>query len=63
MLRCVSQQVIELLDSIVTQIMRLYTLHKHSCYLYLGSILVDEYAAEPACVSGLLDMLQVILTI
>lgn len=59
MLRCVSQQVRELLDSIVTQIMRLYTLHKHSCYLYLGSILVDEYATEPSCISGLLDMLQV----
>lgn len=62
MLRCVSQQVLQLLDPIVQQIMQLYTLHKHSCYLYLGSILVDEYAAEPACVSGLLDMLQVKFT-
>lgn len=59
MLRCVSQQVRELLNPIATQIMRLYTLHKHSCYLYLGSILVDEYATEPTCISGLLDMLQV----
>lgn len=59
MLRSVSQQVRELVDAVATQIMQLYTVHKHSCYLYLGSILVDEYATEAACISGLLDMLQV----
>lgn len=37
----------------------LYTVHQHSCFLYLGSILVDEYGAEDTCVEGLLSMLQV----
>ena len=36
----------------------IYSQHQHSCFLYLGSILVDEYAGEPGCVQGLLDMLQ-----
>lgn len=58
MLRCVSQQLKELLDGLVTQIVRLYALYKHSSFLYLGSILVDEYATDPSCVQGLLDMLQ-----
>ena len=39
--------------------MRLYRVHPHSCFLYLGSILVDEYAELPGCVPGLLEMLQV----
>jgi len=43
------------------QIVSLYHSHQHSCFLYLGSILVDEYAAEPGCVQGLLDMLQAFL--
>jgi len=43
------------------QIVSLYHRHQHSCFLYLGSILVDEYAAEPGCVQGLLDMLQAFL--
>ena len=37
----------------------IYNTHPHSCFLYLGSILVDEYGAEAGCVQGLLDMLQV----
>lgn len=57
-LRCVSQQVGELLEPIVLQIKQLYVIHKHSCYLYIGSILVDEYASDPACVPILLDMLD-----
>ena len=39
--------------------MRLYRIHPHSCFLYLGSILVDEYAELEGCVAGLLEMLQV----
>ncbi|CAH1098691.1 unnamed protein product [Psylliodes chrysocephalus] len=61
MLRCVSQQVRELLDSLVGQIVRIYSLYKHSCFLYVGSILVDEYATDAHCVQGLLDMLQAFL--
>lgn len=40
------------------QIVPLYTVHKHSCFLYLGSILVDEYATDSECVWNLLNMLQ-----
>ena len=45
----------------VTQMVSLYQSHQHSCFLYLGSILVDEYGGETGCVPGLLDMLQVSL--
>lgn len=38
--------------------MELYSGHQHSCFLYLGSILVDEYAGDPECVTGLLGMLE-----
>ena len=44
----------------MNQLIRIYSVHKHSCLLYVGSILVDEYAVDPGCVGGLLDMLQVI---
>lgn len=43
---------------ISTQIVPLYTVHQHSCFLYLGSILVDEYATDSECVWNLLNMLQ-----
>lgn len=61
MLRCVSQDVRELLESLVGQIVRIYSLYKHSCFLYVGSILVDEYATDVNCVQGLLDMLKAFL--
>ncbi len=38
-----------------------YQVYPHSCFLYLGSILVDEYGMEEGCRQGLLDMLQVTL--
>ena len=41
------------------QIVALYAAHPHSCCLYLGSILVDEYGTEPSCLLLLLNMLQV----
>lgn len=43
----------------MVQIVRIYKDHKHSCLLYVGSILVDEYATDPQCVGGLLEMLEV----
>lgn len=56
--RCVGRQSHSLLQPLVTQIVQLYQVHQHSCFLYLGSILVDEYGSDPTCVQGLLDMLQ-----
>lgn len=58
MLRCLNEFARGILEPLVKQIVHLYQLHQHSCFLYLGSILVDEYAAEENCVQGLLDMLQ-----
>uniref|UniRef100_A0A8C3PN08 Transportin 3 n=1 Tax=Calidris pygmaea TaxID=425635 RepID=A0A8C3PN08_9CHAR len=40
------------------QMVNVYRAHQHSCFLYLGSILVDEYGMEEGCRQGLLDMLQ-----
>ncbi|XP_064490151.1 transportin-3-like [Ornithodoros turicata] len=57
-IRCVGRQSHSLLQPLVTQIVQLYQVHQHSCFLYLGSILVDEYGGDPACIQGLLDMLQ-----
>ncbi|KAK7866974.1 hypothetical protein R5R35_006810 [Gryllus longicercus] len=56
--RCVGKQSAHLLEPLVQQIVMLYQVNQHSCFLYLGSILVDEYGSEPGCVQGLLDMLQ-----
>ncbi|XP_018403619.1 PREDICTED: transportin-3 [Cyphomyrmex costatus] len=56
--RCVGKHSAHLLEPIIKQIVPLYTVHKHSCFLYLGSILVDEYATDSECVWNLLNMLQ-----
>lgn len=57
--RCIGKQAAILLEPLVKQIVHLYALHQHSCFLYLGSILVDEFAnVSDPCTQGLLDMLQ-----
>ena len=56
--RCIRKGSADLLTPLVTQMVGLYTVHQHSCFLYLGSILVDEYGADPNCVQGLVTMLQ-----
>jgi len=40
----------------------MYQSHRHSCFLYVGSILVDEYGGEAQCVDGLLNMLEAFFT-
>ncbi|XP_058793421.1 transportin-3 isoform X2 [Phymastichus coffea] len=47
-----------LLEPLVKQIIELYAAHKHSCFLYLGSILVDVFGTDMEYVSGLLGMLE-----
>ncbi|KAI5710623.1 hypothetical protein M8J75_010212 [Diaphorina citri] len=59
-IRCVGKDFAHLLEPLVKQIVVLYSKHPHSSFLYLGSILVDEYATSH-CVSGLLDMVQAFL--
>ncbi|XP_046388483.1 transportin-3 [Ischnura elegans] len=59
--RCVGKQSLHLLEPLVKQIVALYQQNQHSCFLYMGSILVDEYAMDPSCTPGLLAMLQAFL--
>ncbi|XP_067945637.1 transportin-3-like isoform X2 [Watersipora subatra] len=47
-----------LLAPLVELMVSLYAVHLHSCYLYLGAILVDVFGRDPGCVKGLLDMTQ-----
>uniref|UniRef100_A0A3P8NTW6 Transportin-3 n=1 Tax=Astatotilapia calliptera TaxID=8154 RepID=A0A3P8NTW6_ASTCA len=56
--RCVGKGSASLLQPLVTQMVGVYQVYPHSCFLYLGSILVDEYGMEEGCRQGLLDMLQ-----
>lgn len=56
--RGLGQQSSPLVEPLVKQILYLYGQNQHSCFLYLGSILVDEFAKNPTCVQGLLEMLQ-----
>jgi transportin-3 len=57
-IRCISHESLPILQSLVTQMVNVYTSHKHSCLLYLGSILVDEFGSDMRCISGLLSMLE-----
>ncbi|XP_018007436.1 transportin-3 [Hyalella azteca] len=56
--RCVHKASAPMLPPLVTTIVKLYGESGHSCFVYLGSILVDEYGTEAGCVSGLISMLE-----
>uniref|UniRef100_T1JH21 Transportin-3 n=1 Tax=Strigamia maritima TaxID=126957 RepID=T1JH21_STRMM len=58
MIRCVGRQLTPLIEQLVDQIVKLYGVHQHSCYLYLGSVLVDEYGEFQECHKGLIAMLE-----
>uniref|UniRef100_T1J5F3 Importin N-terminal domain-containing protein n=1 Tax=Strigamia maritima TaxID=126957 RepID=T1J5F3_STRMM len=58
MVRCVGRQSEILIDPLVSQIIQLYQVHQNSCFLYLGSILVDEFGMDQAYHKGLLGMLE-----
>lgn len=58
-MRSIGKQAAPLLEPLVKQIVEIYARHNHSCFLYLGSILVDEFAnVSDQCTQGLLDMMQ-----
>ena len=40
------------------QVVAVYAAHQHSCFLYLGSVVVDEFGALEAFQPGLLGMLE-----
>lgn len=58
-MRAIGKRAAPLLEPLVKQIIQLYGTHNHSCFLYLGSILVDEFGnASDQCNQGLLSMMQ-----
>jgi len=60
-IRCVGDGFRNLLQPFVEQIITTYYEHQHSCFLYLGSVLVDEYGDIPNCSQGLIEMLKAFL--
>ena len=56
--RCLDRHCAPLLEPLVKHIVQLYASYQHSCYLYLGSILVDVFGSDNNYVSGLLGMLN-----
>ncbi|CAB4064075.1 TRPO3 [Lepeophtheirus salmonis] len=56
-IRCVGTEFASLVEELVKIIITQYKVYSHSCFLYLGSILVDEFAHIQGCVMGLLGML------
>lgn len=57
--RSIGKQAAPLLEPLVKQMVEIYATHHHSCFLYLGSVLVDEFAnVSDQCTRGLLDMMQ-----
>lgn len=58
-IRAIGKQAAPLLEPLVKQMVELYATHHHSCFLYLGSVLVDEFAnASEQCTRGLLEMME-----
>lgn len=55
-IRCLGKSAINLLSPLVSQMVSVYGTNPHSCFLYLGSILVDEYGDEAGCIPGLIGM-------
>ncbi|XP_075153534.1 transportin 3 [Haematobia irritans] len=56
--RMVRKQASMLVEPLIHQMVTLYALHHHSCFLYLGSVLVDEFAKVEDCINVLLVMLK-----
>jgi transportin-3 len=57
-IRCISHDSLPILEPLVKQMVETYANYKHSCLLYLGSILVDEFGHDMRCIAGLLQMLE-----
>ncbi|XP_063700917.1 transportin-3 [Culicoides brevitarsis] len=57
-IRTTGRQAAPILEELVKQMIHVYNHHQHSCLLYLGSVLMDEFALDDVYVPGLLSMLQ-----
>ena len=58
-IRCLGNHFCPLLPELASQMIEVYTGTHHSCFLYLGSILVDEFGTNKNCVPGLIQMVEV----
>lgn len=59
MFRSVPRRLPNLLEPLAAQLVQTYAHHQHSCFLYLGGVLVDEYVRDNGeCTAGLLHMLE-----
>lgn len=61
-LRCTEKYSSTILESVVTTIVSIYQVNHYSCFLYLGSILIDIFGTEGVYKSGLINMMQVFTT-
>jgi len=57
-IRCLGKDFAPLMQPLVELMVGIYLQHHHSCFLYLGSILVDEYGSNRAVEEPLLMMLK-----
>jgi len=60
LIRSMGIQSIIFVEELAHQMMRIYSIHPHSCFLYLASILVDEYGSVSYVQNGLITMLNVL---
>jgi hypothetical protein len=56
-LRCLGKYSYSILTPLVELAIQVYKSHHQSCFLYLGSIIVDEFGSDPNYQQGLLFML------
>ncbi|XP_014226536.1 transportin-3 [Trichogramma pretiosum] len=61
LVRCLNTYCAHLLEPMVKLIIQVYSKHQHSCFLYVGSILVDIFGVELDYTSGLIGMLEAFL--
>lgn len=57
-LRCTEKHSRTILVDVVNTIVALYGVNHYSCFLYLGSILVDIYGTDDGVKTGLIEMMQ-----
>ena len=53
----------QLPNIIILQCVDIYQGYQHSCFLYLGSVVVDEFGAEPSFHQGLMQFLQALVEV
>uniref|UniRef100_A0A5S6Q749 CCDC50_N domain-containing protein n=1 Tax=Trichuris muris TaxID=70415 RepID=A0A5S6Q749_TRIMR len=61
LIRCLGVHSLPLLENLALKTFAFYQLTAHSCFLYLASILIDEFGADQRLVPGFLKMLQVLV--